>query len=301
MRDVAIDAAQRTRARRRRRPARRLRPRGAGAWPGHAARHQLDHRRRRPHARRRLRLADASATGMTIDNLLSATIVTADGSRAHGVGDQRARPLLGAARRRRQLRRRHLVRVPPASGRTRGLGRAGRLSLRASAAGAACVARFQRHGTRRAERVDGAAQGAAAAVPARVGPRHRGRDLRPRRMPATSRPARAPRRRCRASASRSPWRWRRRRMPASRPRSTRCSAAGGRNYWKSNNFAALGDAALEVIVAAAAGLPGPECEIFVAQLGGAMARVTLGRHRLRRPRRALRHERARPLVGPGRR
>lgn len=50
-------------------------------------------------------------------------------------------------------------------------------------------------------------------------------------------------------------------------------APGGRNYWKSNNFSALSDAALDVVITAAANLPGPECEIFVAQLGGAMARV----------------------------
>lgn len=48
---------------------------------------------------------------------------------------------------------------------------------------------------------------------------------------------------------------------------------GGRNYWKSNNFATLGDAALDTVIAAAARLPGPECEVFVAQLGGAMGRV----------------------------
>jgi FAD/FMN-containing dehydrogenase len=48
---------------------------------------------------------------------------------------------------------------------------------------------------------------------------------------------------------------------------------GGRNYWKSNNFSSLSDAALDVMIAAAARLPGPECEIFVAQLGGAMGRV----------------------------
>jgi FAD/FMN-containing dehydrogenase len=48
---------------------------------------------------------------------------------------------------------------------------------------------------------------------------------------------------------------------------------GGRNYWKSNNFSQLSDAALDLIIASAARLPGPECEIFVAQLGGAMARV----------------------------
>ncbi len=48
---------------------------------------------------------------------------------------------------------------------------------------------------------------------------------------------------------------------------------GGRNYWKSNNFNALNDAAIDVTIASAARMPGPECEIFVAQLGGAMARV----------------------------
>lgn len=50
-------------------------------------------------------------------------------------------------------------------------------------------------------------------------------------------------------------------------------APGGRNYWKSNNFSRLGDAAIDLMIASAARLPGPECEIFVAQLGGAMARV----------------------------
>lgn len=48
---------------------------------------------------------------------------------------------------------------------------------------------------------------------------------------------------------------------------------GGRNYWKSHNFSALSDAALDVVIAAAARLPGPQCEVFVAQLGGAMTRV----------------------------
>jgi FAD/FMN-containing dehydrogenase len=48
---------------------------------------------------------------------------------------------------------------------------------------------------------------------------------------------------------------------------------GSRNYWKSNNFSTLSDAALDVVIASAASLPGPECEIFLAQLGGAMARV----------------------------
>ena len=59
MRSVSVDAAKRTARVGAGRAARRLRSRGAGARPGDAARHQLDHRRRRPHARRRLRLADA--------------------------------------------------------------------------------------------------------------------------------------------------------------------------------------------------------------------------------------------------
>jgi FAD/FMN-containing dehydrogenase len=50
--------------------------------------------------------------------------------------------------------------------------------------------------------------------------------------------------------------------------------AGGRNYWKSSNFRGLTDAALDMAIESAAGLPGPECEIFLAQLGGAMARVS---------------------------
>jgi len=53
-------------------------------------------------------------------------------------------------------------------------------------------------------------------------------------------------------------------------------APGGRNYWKSNNFSSLSDAALDVVIESAAASPGPECEIFLAQLGGAMARVQPG-------------------------
>ena len=48
---------------------------------------------------------------------------------------------------------------------------------------------------------------------------------------------------------------------------------GRRNYWKSNNFNTLSDAALDDMIESAARMPGPESEIFVAQLGGAMERV----------------------------
>ena len=48
---------------------------------------------------------------------------------------------------------------------------------------------------------------------------------------------------------------------------------GARNYWKSHDFTGLPDAAIEVIVNAVRALPSPECEVFIAHVGGAMARV----------------------------
>ncbi|HEX3974518.1 MAG TPA: FAD-binding oxidoreductase [Stellaceae bacterium] len=48
---------------------------------------------------------------------------------------------------------------------------------------------------------------------------------------------------------------------------------GARNYWKSHDFADLSDGAIKAIVDAAAHLPTPECEVFIAHVGGAMGRV----------------------------
>jgi FAD/FMN-containing dehydrogenase len=48
---------------------------------------------------------------------------------------------------------------------------------------------------------------------------------------------------------------------------------GARNYWKSHDFSELSDAAIAAIIDYAGRLPGPDCEIFIAQVGGAMARV----------------------------
>lgn len=50
-------------------------------------------------------------------------------------------------------------------------------------------------------------------------------------------------------------------------------APGSRNYWKSANFGTVTDAALDVVIDAASHLPGPACEIFLGQVGGAMGRV----------------------------
>ncbi len=48
---------------------------------------------------------------------------------------------------------------------------------------------------------------------------------------------------------------------------------GARNYWKSNDFLALPDEVIDMSLAAVAALPDPQCEIFIAHLGGAMTRV----------------------------
>jgi FAD/FMN-containing dehydrogenase len=48
---------------------------------------------------------------------------------------------------------------------------------------------------------------------------------------------------------------------------------GARNYWKSHDFADLSDAAIAALLEAIRSLPTPECEVFIAHVGGAMARV----------------------------
>jgi len=48
---------------------------------------------------------------------------------------------------------------------------------------------------------------------------------------------------------------------------------GARNYWKTHDFAELSDGAIDAIMSAVSRLPGPECEVFIAQVGGAMSRV----------------------------
>ena len=54
--------------------------------------------------------------GLTIDNLLGADVVLADGSQGHGERRREPGPVLGDPRRRRQLRRRHRVPLPASPG-----------------------------------------------------------------------------------------------------------------------------------------------------------------------------------------
>jgi FAD/FMN-containing dehydrogenase len=48
---------------------------------------------------------------------------------------------------------------------------------------------------------------------------------------------------------------------------------GARNYWKSQDFTALSDGVIDVMLDFARRLPTPDCEIFVGHLGGAVNRV----------------------------
>jgi FAD/FMN-containing dehydrogenase len=48
--------------------------------------------------------------------------------------------------------------------------------------------------------------------------------------------------------------------------------AGARNYWKSHNFARLDDGLFDAVIKYAENLPSPQCEIFLAALGGATMR-----------------------------
>jgi FAD/FMN-containing dehydrogenase len=48
---------------------------------------------------------------------------------------------------------------------------------------------------------------------------------------------------------------------------------GVRNYWKTHDFPALGDDLLDAIVGYVGKLPGPACEVFIAQMGGETSRV----------------------------
>lgn len=48
---------------------------------------------------------------------------------------------------------------------------------------------------------------------------------------------------------------------------------GSRNYWKSHDFVELGDGAIDLLLEYARRLPTPDCEVFIGNLGGAINRV----------------------------
>jgi len=50
-------------------------------------------------------------------------------------------------------------------------------------------------------------------------------------------------------------------------------APGARNYWKSHNFSSIDDRLIDEVVSALGNLPSPHCEIFFGGLGGATTRL----------------------------
>ncbi len=108
--------------------------------------------------------------GLTADNLVSADVVTADGQVLRAASRRAPRPVLGAARRRRQLRRGHRVRVPAARGRSDGRVRAVLLGPRPGPGGAAAGPRDRRRDVDRQQHRGRCGQRAAGALRARAAP-----------------------------------------------------------------------------------------------------------------------------------
>ena len=115
MKGIRVDPVQAHRARPGRAHLGRVQSRDAGFRPRHHRRRRLDHRHRRADPGRRSRLADGQARPE-----LRQPAVGRHRHRRWRVPDRqrRAAPgaVLGAARRRRQFRGRHLVRIPASSG-----------------------------------------------------------------------------------------------------------------------------------------------------------------------------------------
>ena len=206
MRGIDVDPARPHRPRRRRLHVGRGRPGHPRARAREPERHHRHDRRRRAHARRRPRPPDPEARA---------------GDRQPAVGRRRARerraraceqgrapgPVLGAARRRRQLRRRDRVRVPPPRG-EHGDRRPDVLAGRAGRRGAVGVPRVPPRRPARSQRLlrlrDGAARGPVPAGDPPARGVRRGLVPHGRRGGRGARHAAAARRAARAAAARRP-------------------------------------------------------------------------------------------------
>ena len=201
--------------------------------------------------------------GLTCDNVISFEIVTADGAVRRVSADEHPGPLLGAARRRRQLRRRHLVRVQAAPGQ-HGTGRHGRVPARARDRAAEVLPGLHR---RRAGRTGHLFR------PDQHSRRHTGDGVRDvlQRRPGHGREG--PRADARAG---SPL------MDVIAPipfpqMQTLLDAAvpdGNQNYWKSAFLKDLNDDAIDTIVQHANQATSPMTAVLIEQYGGAASRIS---------------------------
>ena len=168
MKEARVDPAATPRDHRGRRHPGRSRRGHPALRPGHAGRHQLHHRHRRADPGWRIRLAQPQVRHDRRQPRLGRGRDRRRGGRDRQ-RDGEPGPVLGPPRRRRQLRRGHPLRVPAPSRRPGGAERPHRLSDRRGEVGPAAVPQVHRHGPRRAHRVGGHAQGAAVALPSRIG------------------------------------------------------------------------------------------------------------------------------------
>ena len=258
------------RPRRRRLHLGRRRPRDRGVRHGHPVRVPRVHRRRRPDARRRHRLPVPPLR----PHRGQPAVRRRRARRRHLRHRQRRlppRPVLGAARRRRELRHRHLVHVPlPRHRRARhDHRRPGPVRLRRHRRGDALVPGAAAVAARGAERLDRADHHPArAAVPrGAVGPQglrhrlvlHRRRTTGPTRC--SSRSGR--------SAHRCWWACSPCRSTCCRARSTALYPAGLQWYWRADFFNEISDAAIDVHVKYGAQLPTGHSTMHMYPIDGA--------------------------------
>ena len=211
--------------------------------------------------------------GVTCESLISAEVVTADGEAPHGQRRGEPRPVLGPARRRRELRGRHRVRVPPAP--VGPLIAAGLLLYPREQAGEVIrnyrdfLGRRAGRGRRRRGAAHRAARGVRARGAARTARRgrrlllHRGSRARAWRR---RRPLRAFGEPVIDMIQPMPYTALQQMLDAGSPR-------GVREYFKVDSLRDLSDAAIDTVVAHAEGLPAPFGQLILGPMGGALART----------------------------